>query len=347
MADLDQARILAPDIVKKVLIVFNPLAGSVSDPKKHEQIIRDSFQKHHVQLDVIRLDSPAQVSAVLEAAEQPYDLIVAAGGDGTVSSVAESLIGRDIPLGILPVGTGNVLAKALGIPMNIEKAIQMLLSDSNLKCIDAMRVNGRLSLLNASVGISSRTVSEIRREEKQRMGMFAYLWRGVKALAGFQPYRFRLIVDDNTYIYRAAEVVVVNPDFMGIEPFYWGDDVIVDDGCIDLFVIRGKTLIDLFALVGSVLWFIKRRSPLLMHIQSSRRIWFDLSPPQPVQIDGDIFGVTPVEIEILPASLKVAVPKKARALGKIAKDTFNPRNLGKNSIRRLIAGTLLEQMFDK
>jgi diacylglycerol kinase family enzyme len=96
---------------------------------------------------------------------------------------------------------------------------------------------------------------------------------------------------------------------MGLEPFYWGDDVFVDDGCVDLFVIRGKTFFDFLSMMGSVLWFIKRRSPLLMHIQAHRRIRFDTERPQPVQIDGDLIGMTPVEIKVLPAVLKIVVPK--------------------------------------
>lgn len=293
----------------RILVVLNPLAGNVSDSNKQEQAIRKAFSKHGYQVDIVLLDKPDLIREFIAKSEHPYDLIVAAGGDGTVSGVADCLVERHIPLGILPLGTGNVVAKSLGISMNLEKAVQTIVTCPYLKYIDTMFVNGKISILNASAGITSRTISEMRREEKRRMGMFAYVWRGVKAVAGLQPHRFRIEVDDHTYIYRAAEVVIVNPDFIGVEPFYWGDDVFIDDGWVDLFVIRGKTFFDLLSLVGSVLWFIKRRSPLLMHIQAKRRIRFDVEQPLPVQIDGDIYGMTPVEIVILPASLQIIVPK--------------------------------------
>ena len=296
------------ELQRRVLVVLNPLAGGIADPDKHQQAIRDAFEKQGWHVDMVLLDNFEQMSASVHSYEKPYDLVAAAGGDGTISSVAEFMVGQSMPLGILPVGTGNVLAKGLGIPTNLEKAIELFVSDFYVKEIDAMRVNGRIALLNASVGISSRTIVEIRREDKRRLGMLAYIWRGVKALAGYQPHRFHLRVDGNTYIYRAAEIVVVNPEFMGLEPFYWGKDVALDDGKIDIFVIRGKSFLDLLSLIGSVLWFINRRSPLLMHIQAHKQIMFDVEKPQPVQIDGDALGTTPVVIEVLPSILKVVVP---------------------------------------
>jgi diacylglycerol kinase (ATP) len=292
----------------RALIVLNPTAGSVADPAKHEQTIRELFSKHGWQVEFVQLDSEEHWKEVVCDSLPHYEMVIAAGGDGTVSSVAELLVKKKATLGILPVGTGNVLAKALDIPMNIELAVQMLVSGCKTKSIDAMRVNGRLSLLNASVGITSRTVGDMRQEEKRSLGMLAYFWRGFKALAGYQPHLFHLVVDDQVFIYRAAEIFIVNPDFMGIEPFYWGDDVHLDDGKVDLFVVRGRTIFDFLRLVGSVVGFIQRKSTTLLHIQAKQRIWFNSDQPQPVQIDGDVIGMTPVEIEILPASLKIAVP---------------------------------------
>lgn len=299
----------APTRQKRILVVFNPLAGNVSDPEKVEKAIRKAFSKYNTPLEIILLESSNLVSQFILTASPPYDLVVAAGGDGTVSGVADSLVGHPIPIGILPLGTGNVLAKSLGIPQNLEKAVQVIASSPTLKSVDAMLVNGKVSLLNTSAGITSHTISAMRREDKHRMGMFAYVWRGIKVIIGFQPHRFHLEVDDHSYIYPAAEVLVANPNFIGVEPFYWGDDVFLDDGCVDLFVIRGRTIFDLLAFVGSIMWFIKRRSPLLLHIQAHQRIRLDVETSLPVQVDGDLHGLTPVEIQIHPSSLQFVVPK--------------------------------------
>lgn len=298
----------SPGPSKRALVVFNPTAGSVADPEKHERTIRDAFSKRGWQVEFIHLDSQERWKDAVAQSTPLYEMVIAAGGDGTVSSVAEILVGRETTLGILPVGTGNVLAKALGIPMTLDKAVQVLVAGCTIKRIDAMRVNGRISLLNASVGLTSRTVGEIHQEEKRRLGILAYFWRGLKVISGFQPHRFQLVADDHTYIYRAAEIAVVNPNFMGVEPFYWGENVSLDDGKVDVFVIRARTIFDFFSLLGRILWFIQRKSPTLLHIQASRRIWFNSDQPNPVQIDGDVIGMTPVEIEVLPGVLQVAVP---------------------------------------
>jgi diacylglycerol kinase (ATP) len=104
-----------------------------------------------------------------------FDMFIAAGGDGTVSGVADALIGTGIQLGIIPVGTGNSLARELGIPLKLEDAIDLLTGEHTMARIDAMHVGDRYFVLNVSVGISALMMRDTKREDKRRFGEIAYV----------------------------------------------------------------------------------------------------------------------------------------------------------------------------
>ena len=103
-------------------------------------------------------------------------ILIVAGGDGTVSMVGTHLVGKNASLGIVPLGTGNLLAKALHIPQDIEQALELIVSKNpNKVCIDTFKLDERNFLLNISVGLSPKLMDSVHSHQKQRMGVFAYL----------------------------------------------------------------------------------------------------------------------------------------------------------------------------
>src|SRR5690606_31252171 len=121
-----------------------------------------------------------------EAIDAGAQLVIAAGGDGTVSAVADGLIGSDVPMGILPLGTANVLARELGLPLDPDATCAVLASSRETATLDVMRVGGRPFFTQVGVGLDSLMIRDTDTEAKQRLGRLAYLWTAAERLAGFQ-----------------------------------------------------------------------------------------------------------------------------------------------------------------
>jgi diacylglycerol kinase (ATP) len=145
-------------------------------------------------------------------------------------------------------------------------------------------------------------------DDKSRFGRMAYLWTGAKALLGLQPRRFRLRVDGQGHRFSAAEVTVANLGAVGEPAIRWGPQVRVDDGTVDVCVVRARSALDLLRIASSVLLGQQRREPNLRFLQAQRQVHIASDPPLPVQGDGDFIGYTPVRIAVVPAALQVIVP---------------------------------------
>jgi diacylglycerol kinase family enzyme len=125
----------------RVFVVLNPVAGT-SAPTDVRQTLETLFTEHGRQCSVYETsgDDDALTAELEQARQDGYDLVVAAGGDGTVSLVASNLVGSDIPLGILPVGTANVLALELGIPQTLEQVAALFIGEHQVRELDVMRL---------------------------------------------------------------------------------------------------------------------------------------------------------------------------------------------------------------
>lgn len=249
------------------------------------------------------------------AVEDGYDLVAAAGGDGTVSQVADGLQGVEIPLGILPSGTGNVLAHELGIPSKPEQAIRLLLEEHTIRKVDGMKIGRQIYLLDVGVGLSSLTMDSTPQASKRRFGTLAYLWTGVKRLAGWQPARFQLEIDGHSLFTAAIEVSITNTRMAGGKYFHWGEDIKVDDGRVCVCAVRGKTLVDYLQTILDFLVGQAERSRHILCFDAHQQVHIEAQEPLPVQADGEMIGETPIDITILPQVIQVVVPCQAAGAG--------------------------------
>jgi diacylglycerol kinase (ATP) len=196
---------------------------------------------------------------VAEALACGFDLIIAAGGDGTVSGVAAGLVNQQVPMAILPIGTGNALARELGIPLNLEEAIQLMVDDFDIRAIDGMWVKGWLSVLSVGIGITSMTMQETGREQKRRFGLLAYLWTGLLQLSGLSLNRFELEIDGKIKKVRASEVFISNSRVVGVKLLNLGPDVRPDDGMVEVCAVRARTAWDYLRVVAQLATGRRRR----------------------------------------------------------------------------------------
>jgi YegS/Rv2252/BmrU family lipid kinase len=292
----------------RVFVVLNPMAGSCT-----AEDVRQALDRHFGdawQQEIYETTGQEKVAEVVRGAlVRGCDLVVAAGGDGTVSDVAEALVYTDVPLGILPVGTANVLARELGIPLNLDSACALLANEHEATSIDAMQVGEHYFMLHIGVGIDSLTMRDTERAAKRRFGRAAYLWTGAKWLIGHQPRRFTIAVDGRRYRPRAAQVLIANGGTMGMQPLRWGPHIRPDDGQVDVCIISARTLFDYLRVGWHMLRGQHERDPNIRYLSATRSIVINADRPLPVQADGEIIGPTPVQVQIVPDAVRVVVPR--------------------------------------
>ncbi len=288
----------------RLFVIFNPKAGR-ADPQWLRQALEQQAAAYHVH----ELSGGERISEVMgRALEQEFNLIAAAGGDGTVSSVAGGLVHTDVSLGIIPMGTGNILARNLSIPLELDQALALLTGPSAVRQIDAIQVGDDFFVTNLGVGFSALTMRDTEGQQKRRFGLAAYLWTGLKQLLGFQPQRFRLATAHQKLDLQAAEVFVANGKLLSLPFLRLEQDIRLDDGQLDVFVVRARTALDYLRLATGLLLTRSKGAPNVRYLSVSDRIHIDAHRPLPVQADGDIIGQTPIWVEVAPGALRVVVP---------------------------------------
>ncbi len=292
-----------------ILVVLNPMAGT-SDGASVRATLEERLSAGGRLVEVYETtgaedeDIPALVRAALE---RGVDLVVAAGGDGTVSLVADALAGGDVPLGIVPVGTANVFAQVLELPGDVAGAADLLAGELRTARIDGMRMGGTYALLHISVGITSLMQRDTSRDLKRRYGRLAYLYVATRWLFDFQPQRFMLVIDGVRHRLNASQILIANGGAMGQPPFTWGPDITPDDGVIDVCVINATTFRDYLGVAWSTMTGRHRQNQRLRYFKARRSVTVNTKRALPVQLDGELSGKTPLQVEVVKGAVTCVV----------------------------------------
>lgn len=294
----------------KAFVVLNPVAGNNAREPVLEAL-KTYFNDagiDYVVHETAKEDKPGDiVRGRLE--DEKLDFVVAAGGDGTVSQVIDGLVDSTLPLGIIPVGTGNMLARDLAIPLKIDEAVALIAGTHVLKKIDAMRVNNHICVLNASLGISAMVMRDTTSESKNRFGILAYIWEALGKLFEMKRRHITVSIDGKTTKHHALEATVFNCGIMAETLYPQGPDIRIDDGHLDVWIVSFKTILNYpLYFLGMIT---KKRSRNLSHFMKANKcVMIKSSVPIPLQADGENIGTTPVEIEVLPGAINVFVSEK-------------------------------------
>lgn len=296
-----------PGKFSRPLFILNPVAGT-SDSEQVLNAFHDSC-KHFGWQPVVHKTSPDDdlEEVITTHLQKGCDLILAGGGDGTVAEVASALVGCQPPLGIIPLGTGNQLAWQLGLPADYKQAIELIGEQPEMICLDAMKIKERYFLLNASAGFSSAMIKRTTRQEKRRLGMLAYFWNGFRLVFGIQPYRFNLEIDGVSYSRRASEIFISSSFLLRNQDFMTDIEMRADDGQVEVFVLKARTLWDYIKLFFSLF---KRNARQLQHLEyfpARQQVKINATNHVPFQADGETLGVTPVQITIVPQAIRVLI----------------------------------------
>lgn len=296
---------------RKALLFYNPKSGQ-SKIDHHSTTIKAHFSSLEIDLVTVLVPKPAEeIKAIIQKEiSEGVDLFLAAGGDGTVSMISTHLVGTGVPIGIVPLGTGNILARALQIPLNIEKALELITGEkSSIVDIDTFKLDDRHFLLNVSVGVSPEVMRAVGSADKQRLGFFAYLFNFIQQLLGLKLHRVYVDCDHKKSSHLASEILITNVATAGVEPLSWSDDILLNDGTLDMLIFKTKGFKEIMRLVISVFTKKCKLNPEINFLQIKDYCRIESPTTLYTQADGDIVGKTPFEIQVFPSSLSVIVGK--------------------------------------
>jgi YegS/Rv2252/BmrU family lipid kinase len=290
-----------------VAVIFNPSSGGDSAGERGDRI-RQSIQetgKKLIWLETTPADSGQGLAK--DAVGQGADLVIATGGDGTVMACATGLAGSEVPLAVLPLGTGNLVAANFDIPNDLDRALEIALACRRRR-IDLGAIGDGRFVIAAGMGFDAAMLRDASHTLKARIGPLAYVW---SALGNLRRPRasYRLRLDGGEDLTRRAQGVLVANlgKIQGGLPIL--PDAIPDDGQFDIAVLKTRTLGSWVGVAARILVRSRKPGPDVDTFRAAK-VEIRCDRAQPVQFDGDTVDPTDrLALEIDPSSLTLAVPE--------------------------------------
>lgn len=292
------------------LCICNPAAGPRKDVRRILSFIERSLEERGRTVLVARTKYSGHAAQLARRLSPGRRAVIAVGGDGTLREIASG-IDPSVPLGVIPLGTVNVLAKDLGIPEDTQRALETIL-ENRVVSIDLARLRDEVFLLMASAGLDAVTVHNVNRISKRFLGQFAYALAGLRSSLTTRPRLYRVgIVDrgEKREIVERGYLVIVSNGRYYAGKFTINPSASLRSGKLHVMIYKRPGLIDNLVLVFKVLsgQMLKFKDVSFftadeVTIEGKRR-------PPTMQFDGDRAPGGPVRITIQPGALKVLVPR--------------------------------------
>jgi len=298
--------------VARAVLITNPAAARTTH--QSVKVVSDVFRRAGWRFEVAATTGTGSAKKLAaQAVRDGLDLVVVQGGDGTTMQAASSLVGTDVALGLVPGGTGNLLAGNLRIPRTVARAAEALVRGKrrriDLGLMD--RAHGATYFSVAcGAGLDAWVMNETRSEEKRRWGIGAYIATTLRVLPEFRSFAARVTVDGVEYDAEAAMILVANCGEV-IPPFIkLGHGISPWDGELDVVVVRAD---DVWEGMRAV-WHVLRELPVtvgsgtFIGYARGRTVRVETDSTQPVELDGEAGGATPFTASVVPEAISVVVP---------------------------------------
>jgi diacylglycerol kinase (ATP) len=290
----------------KALLLINRHARK---GKQQSEFVVQQLQSLGLELIEEPMPPPEQLSDLIRRHKCQVDRVIIGGGDGTLNAAIAGLIDSQIPLGLLPLGTANDLARTLGIPANVAQACQIV-ATGNPEPVDVGWVNGKYFFNVASLGLSVKITRQLTKEVKQKWGVFAYGITAFQAIWESRPFHAEIrLIEGEVHHVKTLQIAVGNGRFYG-GGMTVASDAAINDGRLDLYSLGLEHWWQMLALM-----------PLFHRGQHALTPWSDAWAGQefyvktrrsrPISTDGEIATSTPAHFRVIPRALTIftALPK--------------------------------------
>lgn len=271
-----------------------------------DEIVASLTRNSDDDLEIQVANSSLEATRAAHVAARTAEVVIAVGGDGTVSDVATGIFGSNAALGIIPAGSTNIAARSLGIPAAPAAALALLRGSHRLRAIDVGRSDDRSFVHIAGAGFDAELFKGASPVWKRRLGWFAYLPAAMAALR-LPPSDVRITTDDAILEARSRLVLIANGGSAVAPQFRIYPGITVDDGWLDVLIFTSSTPTQIATTLGFAGMQQLDRSPQVMH-RRARTVSVEAIPPLPVELDGDLRGTTPRQFRIVPQGLRLVAP---------------------------------------
>ena len=275
--------------------------------KGQQRIAAAIEQLQRLDLELIEkaIEHPQQIPELIRYHRHQVDLVIIGGGDGTLNAAVDALVETGLPLGILPLGTANDLARTLGIPDSLPEACQVI-ANKQLRWIDLGWVNGKHFFNVASLGLSVQITEKLTKEAKHRWGVLAYAMAAIRVLWQTRPFRAEIQVNHQDSIrVKTVQIAVGNGRYYG-GGMAIAHDAAIDDRRLDLYSLELRHWWQMIPLLPAMR---QGRHTTLSGVRTlqGQKIRIYTRKPRPINTDGEITAYTPAEFRVIPQAVAVLV----------------------------------------
>lgn len=290
----------------KVLLIVNPASRRGS--RVRDKAVR-AFRAAGVDVTVMETEAPGHAGQLAALHGPSYEAVFTLGGDGTAIEVVGALAHVGPPVGILPGGTGNIVARTLNTPARLERAVNALLAGDEARIDLGILQTGQRFAIGMGVGLDASMIENAPGPLKRRIGFFAYVLGALKAFAKLEKFTVSLTVDGETKVMRASAVLIANFGAVLSDLISFGDGIQRDDGVLNACVYSPGNVLDAVRILYKMTR--KRFTPdPCIYYSSGSTFIIETDPPRIGQADGELIGVGPFVVTVEPLAGRVLVPKR-------------------------------------
>ncbi|GGK48317.1 lipid kinase [Salinarimonas ramus] len=293
----------ARGVARRALVLVN--GKSRRAPEMMETAVSKLDAYEDLEIVVEDCHDPETLGDVIRSHRDDVDMVVVGGGDGTMNAAARGIIDTGLPLGILPLGTANDLARTLGIPEDLEAAADIILR-GRTRLIDCGEVNGRPFFNVASIGLSADLARELTRDLKRRFGRFGYAIAAARVLARARPFRATIECPQERARVTTFQIAVGNGRYYG-GGMAVDETATIDDATLHLYSLEMRRPMELLLLAGA---FRSGRHVAFQDVRSRAATEFTVTTrkSRSVNADGELITKTPAHFKVLARAVRVFVP---------------------------------------
>ena len=306
--------------MEKCLFVYNPYSGKGKIAKNEKYILEKLGEKYEVNL--VRSEYAGHMGDVIRQSGENYDVIVGAGGDGSLNEIVDAVMSLEKrpKIGYIPAGTVNDVAHSLYIPRKIKKAVKNILEGQPFSH-DVMKVNQKHGIYVCCSGLFTESSYSTDQSKKKKMGKIAYALHGIKKVFSTPAVKLKLTYEGGEIEGQYAIMLIINSRY--VSGMRMNKNAILNDGIVDVLLVESKKEIVNLGAVARVLKLfirgVRHNLKKKVHHFTLDKFRIDATDSTVINLDGEKIGAGSFDCQVIKAGVEIIVPKKEK-LERIVKD---------------------------